>query len=179
MATKRCSACGLARPFEEFSRDASRPDGLMIRCRECDRARNRAYYARTGRRSQAKARPARMCARCGATATSQRHHYCDACRAVVAAARTRWGKKATHSRTTTARGYGTEHQRRRREIAAVVAAGRAVCVRCSGPIDPDAAWDLDHTDDRTGYMGPAHRKCNRAAGAAKGNSERRRYSEAW
>jgi hypothetical protein len=33
-------------------------------------------------------------------------------------------------------------------------------------------WDLDHNDAGTGYLGPAHRGCNRSKGARKGNRMR-------
>jgi hypothetical protein len=33
--------------------------------------------------------------------------------------------------------------------------------------------DLDHDDDRTGYRGLAHKRCNRLAGSRKGNRIRR------
>lgn len=37
--TKRCRGeCGQTRPLEDFGRDKHRPDGLNVRCRECDRA---------------------------------------------------------------------------------------------------------------------------------------------
>ena len=45
--------------------------------------------------------------------------------------------------------------------------GTVACVRCGRLIDPRVdAWDRDHTDDRQGYPGPAHARCNRSAGAA-------------
>jgi hypothetical protein len=42
------------------------------------------------------------------------------------------------------------------------------CSRCGEPIDPREPWHLDHTEDRTAYLGPAHRDCNLRAGAVKG-----------
>ncbi|WP_236832161.1 hypothetical protein [Blastococcus sp. KM273128] len=69
--------------------------------------------------------------------------------------------------------YGHAHRRLRGKWRRVVARGEAVCVRCGLLIGPGAPWDLDHTDDRTGYLGPAHRACNRAAGARQGNQARR------
>lgn len=37
--TKRCRGeCGQTRPLDDFGRDKHRPDGLNVRCRECDRA---------------------------------------------------------------------------------------------------------------------------------------------
>jgi hypothetical protein len=73
-------------------------------------------------------------------------------------------------RSTTARGYGTQHQTLRKTWAPLVDAGQVTCPRCARPITPGQPWDLGHHDtDRTRYTGPEHRTCNRAAGAAKGN----------
>jgi hypothetical protein len=88
------------------------------------------------------------------------------------------------------RGYGAAHRRLRALWAPVVAAGGVVCSRpeCPYPgrlIVPGQAWDLDHTEDRGAYLGPAHQLCNRRAGAIKGNRARgarrrqRVTSEAW
>jgi hypothetical protein len=88
------------------------------------------------------------------------------------------------TRTTTQRGYGRAHQLERQRWTATVNAGSAICCRCGTPIQPGAPWDLDHTDDRQSYHGPAHRSCNRRAGAIKGNAKRqpatqRRVSVRW
>ena len=61
---------------------------------------------------------------------------------------------------TTARGYGHAHQKERQRWAKLVEQGHAVCTRCLNPIAPDDTWHLDHTEDRTGYQGAAHAKCN-------------------
>lgn len=61
------------------------------------------------------------------------------------------------------RGYGTAHRRARQRIAHHVNTGNATCARCGQPIRPGQPWDLDHTDDRTSYLGPSHRHCNRGA----------------
>lgn len=63
---------------------------------------------------------------------------------------------------TVAKGYGQAHKRLREKHARDVAAGVAVCWRCRRPIRPGEPWDLGHHDvDRSRYMGPEHRRCNR------------------
>ncbi len=58
-----------------------------------------------------------------------------------------------------------------RQLRADQAAGQPpACPYCHTPIRPGQAWDLDHTVPRihggTDYhLRPAHRGCNRAAGA--------------
>lgn len=64
--------------------------------------------------------------------------------------------------TTTQRGYGREHQQAR-----VAALSRYQptdpCARCGEPLGTyRKALDLDHTDDRAGYLGLSHSRCNRA-----------------
>ncbi len=65
-------------------------------------------------------------------------------------------------------GYGSDHRRLRRMWAQRIRNNwMPPCSRCGYPVLPGQAWDLDHTDDRTGYLGPAHAHCNRSAGAYK------------
>jgi hypothetical protein len=70
--------------------------------------------------------------------------------------------------------YGGEHQALRRAVAPY-ATGSA-CTRCGKPILGE--WDLDHSDDRAGYLGVAHVRCNRSAGGRKGNARRRQRQAA-
>lgn len=73
--------------------------------------------------------------------------------------------------TTATRGYGAAHQAQRRQALAALTPGQP-CPRCGHSMWPGQALDLDHTDDRATYLGLAHAKCNRAAGARKGNRMR-------
>ena len=41
------------------------------------------------------------------------------------------------------------------------------CARCGLPMYPTQLLDLDHTDDRAGYLGLSHRACNRRDGQRK------------
>ena len=41
------------------------------------------------------------------------------------------------------------------------------CARCGLPMYVAQLLDLDHTDDRTGYLGLSHRACNRRDGQRK------------
>lgn len=74
----------------------------------------------------------------------------------------------TARRTTTEKGYGADHKRLRAAVAIDVARGRAICSICHQPIPPGTPWHLDHTPDRTGYRGPAHKRCNEEDGGRKG-----------
>lgn len=94
--------------------------------------------------------------KCGRTGCEQRvtgRRYCDT-------------HTAEHqARTnTTARGYGADHQARRRAALQRFIPGQP-CPRCGEPMHDPTRLDLDHTDDRTGYLGLAHRRCNTRAGA--------------
>lgn len=93
------------------------------------------------------------------------------------------------SGSTTARGYGGNHvAARRRWLELLRQLGALQCTRCAQPVYFGDAVDLDHTDDRSGYLGLAHRGCNRSAGASKGGrirtdrqraAARRRTSRDW
>lgn len=75
--------------------------------------------------------------------------------------------------SSTARGYGADHQRTRAEWEPIVAAGAAGCSRCDRPILPGEPWHLDHDDvDRGQYRGPSHAHCNAAAGGRRRHESR-------
>jgi hypothetical protein len=91
---------------------------------------------------------------------------------------------------TTDRGYGWDHQQLREQWRPEVEAGRVdcaavVCLMPSRRIRPGQEWQLGHTDDRSGYHGPEHRRCNESAGGRKGaqvvNARRTplRHSRVW
>lgn len=74
------------------------------------------------------------------------------------------------------------HKRERKLWLPVVKAGQAycsepVCLMPSRWLDPSQPWDLSHDHQRGGYLGPSHRRCNRAEGAARGN--RARQGDYW
>jgi len=59
--------------------------------------------------------------------------------------------------------YGHKHQQTRARLLPYVELGMYMCARCRKRILPGQPWDLDHNETRTGYLGPSHRHCNRAA----------------
>lgn len=68
-----------------------------------------------------------------------------------------------HLASASQRGYGQAHKQARLEYLARHQPGDP-CSRCGEPMnDPPDLLDLDHTDDRTGYLGLAHRSCNRSS----------------
>lgn len=83
---------------------------------------------------------------------------------------------------TAARGYSGEHAKLRERWRPAVDAGQAYCQqpRCVMPtrwIPPGTPWDLGHNDSRTGWIGPCHAKCNRAAGNR--SPRRRQRATGW
>jgi hypothetical protein len=71
--------------------------------------------------------------------------------------------------------YGGPHQAIRRALLPY--AWGQPCPRCGRPMLPGQALDLGHTDDRAGYQGMEHARCNRRAGARLGNARRRAERE--
>lgn len=58
------------------------------------------------------------------------------------------------------RGYGPAHDALRRAWRIRIDRYGASCARCGGPIPPFAEFNLDHSEDRTYYLGPSHPVCN-------------------
>ena len=76
--------------------------------------------------------------------------------------------------STTARGYGYQHQAKRRAWKTRVNAGGVNCWRCGHPIPPGSRWELGHDDhDRTITRGPEHYLCNRRAAERKTHAIKR------
>lgn len=75
--------------------------------------------------------------------------------------------------STTAQGYGAQHQALRRVWSAKVATGQVSCARCGELIKAGTPWDLGHRDgtDKREYQGAEHRSCNRSAGAQLRNAK--------
>jgi hypothetical protein len=83
---------------------------------------------------------------------------------------------------TAARGYGAAHQAERRRLAPTVAQGEGwctelVCLMKTRWIRPGSPWDLAHDRASGGYLGPAHRRCNRAEGARFRNRRGRKTAQ--
>lgn len=62
------------------------------------------------------------------------------------------------------RGYDRSHDRLRRSWKPKVERCEVNCARCGRLILPSQNWHLDHSDDRSGYLGPSHEACNTSAG---------------
>lgn len=100
--------------------------------------------------------PLRPCLDCG-TPTDRAGSRCARC----ASARNRTKDAARGNRHQ--RGYGAGHDRTREDWQPRVEAGLVNCARCGQVIQPGLEWHLDHTDDRSGYLGPSHKRCNLSA----------------
>jgi len=87
------------------------------------------------------------------------------------------GFRQTNQASTTARGYGTQHQKLRAKAIRELRDGISCCHFCGRPMWRRQRLALDHTDDRTGYRGLTHWACNQRDGARKGAvaANRRRW----
>jgi hypothetical protein len=103
----------------------------------------------------------RVCKRCGAPTWSPKSPYCLTHRPSLEL-RVRWAAKRRDNRD-----YGANHQAVRERCKELVASGLDICARCGQPIAKGAQFDLDHADDRAGYLGVSHSRCNRQAGARR------------
>ena len=66
--------------------------------------------------------------------------------------------------------YGAAHTKARAEAAAVHDP-TDLCTRCGHELVPMGPWlHYDHLDDRSGYAGFAHARCNVVAGAQAGRA---------
>ena len=85
--------------------------------------------------------------------------------------------------STAQRGYGAAHRAMRRRLLARWRPGDP-CARCGWPMyGPASMIDLGHTDDRAGWTGLEHARCNRGA-PRRGKrfpweAERRRMPRRW
>jgi len=86
----QCYACGETKPVDEFYRDSAKASGRMARCKACDLAKCRTYYAANREKILARYEPApprdSKCEGCGETfiATNGRQVYCKpGCRPTV------------------------------------------------------------------------------------------------
>ena len=94
---------------------------------------------------------------CGVVTTGAAQ--CSGCRT-----KTGQGRDARRG-TTTQRGYGAGHRTLRRQLFDQLAARPGQpCTRCRKGMTVGQQLDLDHTADRSAYLGLAHSRCNRAAG---------------
>lgn len=103
----------------------------------------------------------RRCPRCPTIITNGAR-YCPTCTRAYDTARG----------TRQARGYDANHDALRATWQARIDSGQVVrCVTCGAAL-AGRGWDLGHTADRTGYIGPQCVTCNRSDGGRRGAPKR-------
>lgn len=147
-----CAVCGKLM----WRGTTSLPPGQAT-CLPCRRARKAIIVTRT-----------HVCQRCGSEFTTEygdkRWKYCGP----------ECFRKAQHARGSGTpsrnpnrdREYGTEHRRLRQQLLPL-AYGNP-CPLCGAVMEHGQPLHLDHTEDRTGYRGMVHARCNILDGARRG-----------
>lgn len=139
----------------------SLPEGKAT-CHPCRRSRNP--------RPSPNPKPC-CCALCFRPKPGPRFTYCRPCGIEVRRSR---GDKRERVPPSTERGYGGAHKTTRKRYIAAHKPGDP-CARCGDPMWDDVRLlDLDHNDERTGYLGLSHRACNRRTA---GSRPRPRYQK--
>jgi hypothetical protein len=92
---------------------------------------------------------------------------------------TRW-----HGKSTTQRGYGSEHQKLHAQWEPLVDAGmvtchETICLMPSRWIQPGTPWHLGHTPDGTTWIGPVHQRCNIAESNRRRRGRRTQQPMRW
>lgn len=162
METKRCGTCREHKPLDEFTRLARAKDGLLGRCRDCDRARKQKVFPQSARgqerdrnqkvRERQLAAKTKVCTRCGKRKAKDQFYKqasCQgglnpACKACVNAynrlreteqQRQRWNH-AAHLRHSTGVDEPT--------YAELLAAQGGVCAICEKPNANGRRLSVDH-----------------------------------
>jgi predicted nucleic acid-binding Zn ribbon protein len=149
-ATLPCSVCGDERRVCYGQIQRVRRGGQPLICAPCRRLTPKLGPI---------ADPVKPCKHCGTAFVRWPVRYCEACRPFADAKRRK--RSGVHTVPAAERGYGPAHVAERKRRRGEFAPGDP-CARCGDPMWDVEQTDLDHTDDRTGYLGLSHSACNRA-----------------
>lgn len=164
-----CAACG--KPMSVTRTSA--PEG-RARCLPCRRAA-RGLEPEQLYRDAVKAgllnknRGPRQCRRCSKQFESGRRlKFCSE----ECARKDRYARGSGSKPSTSARGYGSAHQKLRAEMLPL--AYGTPCHFCAVVMREGDYLHLDHTEDRVGYRGMVHAACNLRDGSRRGGEAGRR-----
>ena len=153
-----CAMCGKPISLSQ----TSAPQGKS-KCRDCVTAVKSSRV-----RFEPQSKSCKVCSRTFIAIRSNQVNCSTKCRN---RARYRRGSGPGRSPGTTTRGYGSEHQRLRKKLLPF-AYGTA-CHLCGHVMSLGQVLHLDHTEDRTGYRGFAHARCNVREGSLRGGQSTR------
>lgn len=178
-SSRRCNSCQWARTPRIPCSVCGKPTGWPLRS---DRDPDQAQCRPCRRETQAKRKAEKAalvvsrnlpdwCLDCGAPKKTKHHWRCEPCRAERERVRQR--NRVSWKRLGRQKDYGPKHQAERLARLREFTPGDP-CARCGDPMTgPLSTIHLDHTDDRTGYLGLSHAACNLGA-AGRVYAERKR-----